>query len=344
MIDNTWARLRRAAVGYQESCVLAAAAELDIFTLILESGNRMPGQDIQARLASDRRGCAVLLDCLAALGYLRKNGAGEEALYSVPEEYHPYLDRRHPDSFVPMLRHMANAQRIWPQLARVVKYGERPERVSSILGSEEDYASFILGMNSIARFDAAPMAQALVKAGILDEKAEDFRFLDVGGASGTYTEAFLKAAPLSRGAIFDLPAGILQARRRFLGGELEGRVDLLEGDFYENELPGGFDLVWISAVIHQQARPESRDLYRKAFLAMKPGGLVAVRDFMLDATRTDPPDGALFAVNMLVHTSQGMAYTYEEVREDLELSGFREISLAIPAPTMSAVAVGRKGI
>ncbi len=46
-MDRTpFAVLQRDATGYQRSCALTAAAELDFFTVILRNGNRMNAGDL----------------------------------------------------------------------------------------------------------------------------------------------------------------------------------------------------------------------------------------------------------------------------------------------------------
>jgi hypothetical protein len=47
----------------------------------------------------------------------------------------------------------------------------------------------------------------------------------------------------------------------------------------------------------------------------------------MDRTRTNPTNGAIFAVNMLAATSGGDCYTLDEIREDLEWAGFRDVNL-----------------
>lgn len=335
-------RLRRTSVGYQESCILAAAGELDVFTAILERDNRLTAPQVAELRAADCRGMTVLLDALAAMNYLDKAGCDDTAVYSVAEGYRELLDLRSPESFVPMLRHVANYQRGWTQLARVVLQGEPAPRPTSVLGEEEDRKSFILGMNSIARKLVGPTVASLKDAGILSFETDAIRFIDIGGASGTYTLAFLQALPQSEGTVFDLPVGIAAARQRFEGSEYEGRVRLVEGDFYRDEFPGGYDFAWISAIIHQHGLVESRRLFEKTFRALNPGGKVAVRDFMMSADRTSPAEGAYFGINMLVGTKNGRVYTFEEVRRELEAAGFTDVRPAVPQPTMSAVAVARK--
>jgi hypothetical protein len=60
----------------------------------------------------------------------------------------------------------------------------------------------------------------------------------------------------------------------------------------------------------------------KVFTALVPGGRILNRDFVMDDTRTDPPAGAFFAVNMLVSTPGGGTFTFTELRDDLAAAGF----------------------
>ncbi|MDR2488122.1 MAG: methyltransferase domain-containing protein [Desulfovibrio sp.] len=341
-MKHPFEELYRAAAAFEESCVLGAAAELDCCTVLLQHGNSLTAYDLAAKISCDARGTAMLLDALAAMGYLKKRGMGEDARYSVKERFRAYLDSRHPATAVPFIRHMACVQRAWTQLSPVIKHGEPPARQPSILGEEEDRISFILGMNSVALTLVDDVVSALRQAGVLSFARNEVEILDVGGASGTYSLAFLRALPEARGTIFDLPVGIGEARKRFAGTEFEQRIRLVSGDFYQDPLPRGFDFVWISAIIHQHGRAESRELYRNAMRAINPGGTVAVRDFIMSADRLSPKSGVFFGINMLVQTRSGMVYTFDEVKEDLEAAGFVDVALAVPAASMAAVVVGRK--
>ena len=329
-------RLRIAGTGFQEASLLFAMAELDLATHILERSNSATVSDLAESLKLDRRALTVLLDALAGLGYFVKS---DDALYSVEEPYKELLDSRHPKTFIPMFRHQGNCQRIWSQLARVVTDGKPAQRHASILGSEADSISFILAMNSIGRMFVGQTIEDLKKYGVLDFAKETIRFIDIGGASGTYTWAILEALPQAEGTIFDLPVAIREARRRFAGTPLESRVSFAEGDFYRDEFPVGFDFAWISAIIHQHGRAESRALFEKAYRALKPGGRIAVRDFVMESNRILPAQGTLFGINMLVATHNGMVYTFDEIRAELESAGFADVRLAVPSDTMSAVVV-----
>jgi predicted O-methyltransferase YrrM len=335
-------RLRREMSGYMQVSILATLAELDFGTVILENGNSLGAAALADLCSCDRRGTEALLDALAAMGYLLKSWTDGSARYSVAEEYKACLDSRHPSTYIPMMRHMACGQRAWARLTWSVKDGRPQEREPSILGEEQDRISFIMGMNSIAIKLAGEVMNSLREAGVLPFDKQNPRILDIGGASGTYTEAFLKEAPGSTATIFDLPVGVAQAKQRFTGSDMATRVTIVEGNFTTDLLPSGFDFAWISAIIHQMDRSESRMLYAKTLDALKPGGMVAVRDYVMSEDRLAPVEGAIFGINMFVNTQSGMVYTYREIREDLELAGFTDVTHAVDAPSMAAVVTAKK--
>jgi hypothetical protein len=124
---------------------------------------------------------------------------------------------------------------------------------------------------------------------------------------------------------------------------MEGRIRLASGDFMADNLPAGADLAWVSAIVHQNSRIQNRQLFRKVHQSLNRGGRIAVRDIFMDAGRTQPVAGALFAVNMLVATEGGGTYTIEELSEDLESSGFVDAFLARQdAQGMHSVLIARK--
>ncbi|MEJ2255310.1 MAG: hypothetical protein P8Y75_13295, partial [Nitrospirota bacterium] len=60
--------------------------------------------------------------------------------------------------------------------------------------------------------------------------------------------------------------------------------------------------------------------------ALNPGGRMAVQEFPVSDDRTSPPEGALFAVNMLVNTHGGRTYPAKEIMGWLRESGFVKLS------------------
>ena len=300
--------------GYQGACVLFAAADLDIFSIL----DRVPmtAQALAAKLSADARATAILLDALVAMGLLVK----EDAKYSVGPEVAELLMERGATNVLGMVRHRANCLRRWVQLAEVVKSGKPAERQSSLRGAGADQAAFIAAMHN---FSGPVAAQVIGELGPL----KFGHLLDIGGASGTWTIAFLRAVPDARATLFDLTEVIPMAKRCIAEAGLGERVTFAGGDFYTDDLPAGADFAWLGAITHQNSRQQNRKLFTKIYVALDKGGVVVLRDVVMDPTRTRPEAGAMFAINMLVATEGGGTYTFEEFKSDLVDAGFGDVAL-----------------
>jgi precorrin-6B methylase 2 len=298
--------------GFQPACVLAAAADLDVFTALADSP--ATAEVVAVRIGADPHAMAVLLDALAALGLLTKRGEN----FAVPLAVAELLAEGSPTNILPGIRHQANCLRRWAQLARVVQTGRPAERTPSVRGEQGDCESFIGAMNNFSE-TVAP----LVVGRLMPLRFE--RLLDIGGASGTWTIAFLLAVPEATAVLFDLPGVVPLARERLTRAGLADRVTLVAGDYSTDPMPGGADLAWLSAIAHQNSREQNRILYAKIHAALVPLGTLVIRDVVMDASRIEPPAGALFAVNMLTATEGGGTFTFDEFCEDLTSAGFSNI-------------------
>lgn len=318
--------------GFQPSCVVIAAAELDIFTIL--HARPMAAARLALRIKGDVRAVSVLLDALAAIGLLEK-GTGAEPVYSVPQAVAEVLAEGGPQCMLGMVRHLGNCLRGWGQLAGVVLRGKPAACRPSVLGADGDLASFIRAMHEISE----PMAMPLV-AGL--GKLKFTHLLDLGGASGTWTVPFLQLNPGACATIMDRPDVIPMARRLMKTAGLADRVRLVPGDFMRHALPEGCDLVWVSAIVHMNSRAQNRSLFTKVLSALEPGGLILIRDIVMDASRLRPAAGSMFAVNMLVNTPGGGTFTFGELRDDLSAAGFSKIRLLRRGQWMDSVVCAAK--
>ncbi|MCU0962670.1 MAG: acetylserotonin O-methyltransferase [Pirellulaceae bacterium] len=300
--------------GYQVPCLLAAAVDLDILDA-LGTASRT-ASSVATATGCDQRAVTLLLDALAAVGILIKS----DEHYALAPSTAPWLQASSPHNVLAMLRHQANCLRRWARLPWTIRTGVPQSPGPSVRGEDADQASFIEAMHVISRGVAQSLVDEVHPGGVQC-------VLDLGGASGTWTLAWLGAEPAARAIIFDLPQVIPLARHRLAGTPWAKRIELVGGDFYQDNLPPGADLAWVSAIIHQNSPEQNRSLYRRVAAALRPSGWIYIRDMVLEPSRIQPVAGALFAINMLSATAGGNCYTLDEIRDDLQSAGFRDVEL-----------------
>ena len=304
----------KTAREFMVSRVLLSGAELDIFGLVAREP--LTAEQIASARKADLRAMTILLDALSALGFLVKSGGR----YQTEPSAAGLLTARAPESILPMVLHMGAVWRNWSQITDIVltRTKARMRKDGALAG--DNVKAFIGAMHVVAS-KMAPKVVAAVDPGPAR------RLIDVGGGSGTYTLAFLSAVPEMQATLFDLPQVIEMARERIEAAGLTHRVSLVPGDFYRDEFPGGHDLAILSAIIHQNSPDQNKDLYAKIYRSLDAGGRIVVRDHVMSEDRTEPLEGALFAVNMMAGTAGGDTYTFDEIQAGLAAAGFTRIRL-----------------
>ncbi|MBW2052457.1 MAG: acetylserotonin O-methyltransferase [Deltaproteobacteria bacterium] len=301
----------RVARNFMESRLLLTGVDLNLFSLL--APKPLPAEEVSSSLKADLRAVTMLLNALSALGYLVK----KDNRYQTEPSIAPLLSEGEPESILPGLQHSAHLWRTWSQLTEVVRHGEPAKRLES--WDDKDRMKAFIGAMHVGASAAAPEIIQAISPG--QAKA----LIDVGGGSGTYTIAFLQAAPDMKATIFDLPPVIEMARERITDAGLLDRVNLIPGDFYKDELPAGHDLALLSAIIHQNSHEQNLMLYKRVFKALDSGGRIVIRDHVMEPDRTRPLSGAIFAINMLVNTPGGGTYTFEEIEQGLTEAGFTRV-------------------
>jgi hypothetical protein len=316
--------LLKLSQNFMESRILLSGAELNLFTILNPAP--LSAQEVASRIGADLRALTVLLDALSAMGHLVK----QKGAYQCANSVSPFLSEDGLHTILPVVLHAAHLWQRWSGLTdsvrgtTVSKDGAKPSR------SAESLRAFIGAMDVIAAL-RAPEIVAAVNPG------SSKTLLDVGGASGTYTIAFLQAVPEMKATLFDRPEVVEMARERLSKAGVLNRVTLVPGDLYKDEFPSGHDLAFLSAIIHQNSQKQNLDLFNKVFLSLNQRGRIIIRDHVMEPDRIHPKDGAIFAVNMLLGTPGGGTYTYEEIKIGLSQAGFTRIRLLKKGEHMDAL-------
>ena len=76
-------------------------------------------------------------------------------------------------------------------------------------------------------------------------------------------------------------------------------------------------------ILHSEGEERSKALLAKTFQALAPGGTIAIAEFLVNAERTGPLNGLIFAVNMLVNTDCGDTFSLRRSAAGCAEAGFR---------------------
>jgi len=120
---------------------------------------------------------------------------------------------------------------------------------------------------------------------------------------------------------------VIPITQKFIDQEdFSDRIKTHTGDYTTDDLPEGFDLVFLSAIIHSNSLEINQHLIKKCFKSLNKNGKIIIQDWIMNHDRTQPTSGAVFAINMLVGTEAGDCFTEQEVTEILTTAGFIDIS------------------
>ena len=131
------------------------------------------------------------------------------------------------------------------------------------------------------------------------------------------------------------------ANRHIQEAGVADRVHVRAGDLRSDRLGEGYDLVFVSAICHMLDQAENLDLLRRCREALTAGGRIVIQDFILEPDKTAPRFAALFALNMLVGTPGGSAYSEPEYAAWLAEAGLR-ISAACACRARPGLMIGSR--
>ena len=318
--------------GYKRARILHTAVQLKIFDQLASEARSAKG--VAETLNLDCRATGILLDALAALKIIEK----QNDRYINTAIAQRYLVSSSPTFYGALILHTADGWEGWAKLKDVVKNGKPVKTHRAHQDDPKDTERFIMAMHGLSTAGNYPamVADALNLNGVKT-------LLDVGGGPGSFTYEFCKRIPHLQATILDLP-GTLEVTKKVLKNypEYKERVKLIAADFNEDKIPGTYDLIMVSNIIHSESFEENRALMKKLFAATNPGGRIIVKDHIMSEDGLEPAYGALFSVHMLIHT-KGRDYKFSEVKGWLEDAGYASIrQIPLPEITSASMMVGRK--
>jgi len=298
--------------AYQRSAALKAAIELDVFTEIAR-GSRNADAIAQAVSASTR-GVRILCDYLAISGFLVK----DRDQYSLTIDSGMFLDRNSPAYFGSVVDFLLDPRLIAPflNLTDVVRTGTTtlPDE-GTVSRDNPIWVDFAKQMAPMIFPTAIEIAALVAGDG-------EIRVLDLAAGHGLFGILIAQQNLKARITALDWANVLAVASENAKKFGVAGRHSTLEGDAFEVEFGGPYDLILVTNFFHHFDPPTCEKLMRKILAALAPGGRSVTLDFLPNEDRVSPPIAGGFAMMMLGTTPAGDAYTFAEYDAMFRNAGF----------------------
>ena len=246
------------------------------------------------------------------LGRLGAPLVGNDALCSMILHHAAlYEDLRDPLALLGGSSQKKNLERYWPYIT------EQDEELKSLSDSEKvaEYSQLMS--------DSLP----LVADEVID--AYDFsrhvRHLDIGGGQGTFLRLVAPGAPALQMQLFDLPGVAKLASEQFAQQPISNQVECFGGNFFEDNLPQGADLVTLIRVIFDHDDARVLKLLRQIRKNLPKGGTLLIAEPMADTPEIPAMGQAYFGMYLLA-MGRGKPRSTKEIKDLLVAAGFTAFS------------------
>jgi|GEM_PF-847801 len=304
------------ATGFWASQALLSAVELKIFTILF--GGPKTALEVAQEAGADPAGIEALLDANCALGFLHRNGDR----YRNDEASNAYLVEGSPGSYVDLVRFMREPlYEVWRGLTDTIRGGAPPEPQ----GGRDDAAI------ALARgFHNGAYALMMRLAEILDLEFSAYsRMLDVGSHTGAGALCLARRYPQLQATLLDRPIFRELAEEFIHSTKLDDRVHFEEGNPDEAKPDGEYDLVLLSHHLSQRSRSDLPAILAAVARSLRPSGMLLVTEFLLEDSKAEPREAALFRLNVLASNGPRFAgaLTRSELYKLLEQAGFKDVDM-----------------
>jgi hypothetical protein len=304
------------ATGFWASQALLSAVELKIFSILF--GGPKTAIEVAQEAGADPAALEALLDANCALGFLHRNGDR----YRNDEVSNAYLVEGSPGSYVDLVRFMRNPlYGVWEGLAETVRTGTPPQGTGGV-----DQVDIALARG----FHNGAYAIMTRLAEILDIEFSAYsRMLDIGSHTGAGALCLARRYPQLQATLLDRPVFRELAEEFIRTTKLEDRVHFEEGQPDEARPGGDYDLVLLSHHLSQRSRADLPAILSSVMQSLRAGGMLLVTEFLLEDSKAEPREAALFRLNVLASYGPGSAgaLTRSELYTLLEQTGFKDVDM-----------------
>jgi predicted O-methyltransferase YrrM len=318
--------------GYRMSHILLTAVEKGVFTRLSESKS---AKDIAEEIGTKPRATEKFLNVLVTLGLLAKS----DNKYVNMVDAETFLVEGKPHYIGNYVRMTVGSNLRLSYLDEVLKNGGALQERSEEYAFDEVQ---ILGLAEGALCRGIPVIFDTLKD--VQEFANAKRILDLGGAHGVYSMAFARKDSVSEVTMFDRPHVIEFAKEFIAKHEMEDQIKLIAGDFNNDDIGNGYDLVFVSHVFYRKEGIES--VLSKIYDSLDNNGAVILNHWVVDENRTGPRISVIFDLYTSIMNRDCHVYTPNEYADLLKEAGFSKVHIfdIQTPPNPSMLIIGKKEV
>lgn len=303
------------AEGFFQSSILFALMKLRVFERIGDGSSRLA--DLATELGTRPDTLARLLNAGVVLQLLDTEDGNTYRVASaarsvlIPSAGENYLGNwiRNLDYFRSALSQLDEA---------VLKSNPMVDPTTYMGADGSKTREYTLAMHNYASVRGKELARFLDTTGCDS-------LLDLGCGPGTYAFHLGSKNPHLKLYLLDMP-GVLEiareVRERF---PLESDTHYLPLDALIDEIPGSYDMILVSNILHMLGEMENRELIKRLFRSVNPGGSLVIQAQYLNDNRRGGRWPVFLDLIQLCITAKGTNHSVRETRQWMEDAGFERI-------------------
>jgi SAM-dependent methyltransferase len=318
-------RLMQMAWGYAAPLMIEAAVKTRLFDA-LDEGPLAAGE-LAARTGASERGVRALANALVGLELLSK----EDGAYSLTPESAAFLVSTKPGWHGGFFQHVSvKVLPDWMKISDAVASGRPVKQANRESEGSKFFIEFVESLFPMSYSAALLAAQSLG----FKQATGPVSVLDVAAGSGVWGVAFAHSSPFVHVRAVDWENVLPVTRKVATAHGVVERFTFVAGDISTADFGTGHRAATLGHILHSEGEERSRRLLARVYDSLAPGGTIVVAEFVPDDDRAGPPMPLIFAVNMLLHTDEGDAFTFAEIAGWLRDAGFTDVRrLEAPAPS-----------
>lgn len=303
------------AEGFFQSSVLFALLKLKIFERIDKGTTTLDA--LAAELDADPETLSRLLNAGVVLKLLESKDGVHFAIAPAcrtvlsPSAEESYLGDwiRSLDYFCAPLLKLDKA---------VLTSGPTIDPLTHLGGDKDSTRSFTLSMHNYASLRGKELADFLSTTGCKS-------LLDLGCGPGTYAFHLGTRNPSLALYLADHPVVLETSREVQKRFSLKNDVHYLPLDALKDEIPGSYDVILVSNMLHGLGEEASRTLIKRLYKSVNPGGSLVIQAQYLRDNRLGGRWPIFLDLVQLCVTAHGRNHAPGETRQWLEEAGFKDI-------------------